>query len=44
MKKNTNLPHQKEKFLSKTQEVHYHREFKQANQVYDQFSQKGNRS
>jgi len=32
------------KFLKKTQEVLYAKEFKRANQVYDQFSQQKNRS
>ncbi|MFS0752483.1 YfhE family protein [Oceanobacillus sp. 1P07AA] len=35
---------EKEKFLSKTQEVLYAKEFKRANQVYDQFSQRKSRS
>ncbi|MFD2046446.1 YfhE family protein [Ornithinibacillus salinisoli] len=34
----------KEKHLSKTQEVLYQKEFKHANQVYNEFSQKGKRS
>ncbi|WP_077324564.1 YfhE family protein [Virgibacillus siamensis] len=33
----------REKVLSKTQEVLYQREFKQADRVYNQLSQKGNR-
>ncbi|MFD1040075.1 YfhE family protein [Virgibacillus byunsanensis] len=35
---------QREKFLSKTQEVLYQREFKHADKVYKQLSQRGNRS
>jgi len=35
---------QEEKVLSKTQEVHYQKEFKRANRIYNQLSQKGNRS
>lgn len=35
---------QGEKFLSKTQEVHYQREFKDADRIYNQISQKRNRS
>ncbi|MGY0692532.1 YfhE family protein [Virgibacillus sp. FSP13] len=43
MKKNPKHNHQEEKFLSKTQEVLYQREFKSADKVYNQFSQKGTR-
>ena len=35
---------QQERFLSKTQEVHYHREFKKADRIYHSSTQKGNRS
>lgn len=35
---------QQEKFLSKTQEVLYQKEFKRANNAYNQLSQKGSRS
>lgn len=35
---------QGEKFLSKTQEVRYQREFKDADRIYNQISQKRNRS
>jgi hypothetical protein len=35
---------QREKFLSKTQEVLYQKEFKQADRIYNQLSNKGNRS
>ncbi|WP_156960155.1 YfhE family protein [Oceanobacillus manasiensis] len=35
---------QHEKFLSKTQEVLYKKEFKQADRIYQQLSQRGNRS
>ncbi|AIF45188.1 YfhE family protein [Virgibacillus sp. SK37] len=34
---------QRERFLSKTQEVLYQKEFKQADQVYRQLSKKGSR-
>ncbi|MFD1412615.1 YfhE family protein [Oceanobacillus jeddahense] len=34
----------REKFLKKTQEVLYAKEFKRANRVYDQFSQQKGRS
>ncbi|WP_157087722.1 YfhE family protein [Oceanobacillus damuensis] len=37
-------PGQSEKFLSKTQEVLYQKEFKNADRVYNQITQKGNRS
>ncbi|WP_087975138.1 YfhE family protein [Oceanobacillus rekensis] len=36
-------PGQAEKFLSKTQEVLYQKEFKHADRIYNQISQKGNR-
>ncbi|MFC4556823.1 YfhE family protein [Virgibacillus kekensis] len=35
---------QHERFLSKTQEVLYQREFKHADKVYNKMTQKGNRS
>jgi len=35
---------QREKFLSKTQEVLYQKEFKHADRVYNKLSNKGNRS
>lgn len=35
--------HSEEKFLNKTQQVHYQKEFKRANRIYQQHSQKGNR-
>ncbi|WP_164219850.1 YfhE family protein [Virgibacillus sp. YIM 98842] len=35
---------QREKYLSKTQEVLYQKEFKQADRIYNQLSNKGNRS
>ncbi|GAQ17200.1 YfhE-like family protein [Oceanobacillus picturae] len=44
MKHNGKQPQQHEKFLSKTQEVLYQKEFKQADRVYQQLSQRGNRS
>jgi hypothetical protein len=34
---------QAEKFLNKTQEVLYQKEFKHADRIYNQISQKGNR-
>ncbi|MEC5424146.1 YfhE family protein [Virgibacillus sp. C22-A2] len=42
MKQKSKL-NQSEKFLSKTQEVLYQKEFKHADRVYNQLSQKGNR-
>lgn len=33
----------REKILSKTQEVHYQSDFKQADRIYNQISQKGTR-
>lgn len=35
---------QQEKFLSKTQEVNYQREFKRADRIYNELTKKGNRS
>ncbi|PAV28129.1 YfhE family protein [Virgibacillus profundi] len=35
---------QREKFLSKTQEVRYQKEFKQADSIYNELTKKGNRS
>ncbi|WP_461176478.1 YfhE family protein [Virgibacillus ainsalahensis] len=35
---------QRDKFLSKTQEVHYQKEFKHADRLYNQLSQRRNRS
>lgn len=35
---------QREKFLNKTQEVLYQKEFKHANRAYNEVSQRGNRS
>ncbi|MTW88078.1 YfhE family protein [Virgibacillus dakarensis] len=43
VKKNPKNHQQDECFLNKTQQVHYQREFKSADRVYNQFSQKGNR-
>ncbi|MEN1970200.1 YfhE family protein [Lentibacillus sp. N15] len=43
MKKNPKHSHQGEKFLNKTQEVLYQREFKGADKVYNQFTQRGSR-
>ncbi|MFD2749009.1 YfhE family protein [Virgibacillus siamensis] len=40
---NKKTKNHREKILSKTQEVHYQKEFKRADQVYNQLSQKGNR-
>ncbi|MEK3907847.1 YfhE family protein [Oceanobacillus profundus] len=37
-------PGQSEKFLNKTQEVLYQKEFKHADRIYKQLSQRGNRS
>ncbi|MFD2628837.1 YfhE family protein [Oceanobacillus kapialis] len=42
--KNNGKPMQNEKFLSKTQEVLYQKEFKHADRIYQQLSQRGNRS
>lgn len=44
MKGKTTSMNQKQDNLNKTQEVLYQREFKRANSVYQQHSQKGNRS
>ncbi|OZU87756.1 YfhE family protein [Virgibacillus indicus] len=38
------MPHMHEKFLSKTQEVRYQKEFKRADKIYDELSKRGNRS
>ena len=35
---------QQEKFLKKTQEVLYQKEFKHADQIYNKLTQRGNRS
>ncbi|MDY7045372.1 YfhE family protein [Virgibacillus sp. M23] len=43
MKKQTSAS-TRAKFLSKTQEVLYQKEFKHADQIYDQLSKRGNRS
>ncbi|WP_188456821.1 YfhE family protein [Virgibacillus oceani] len=43
MKKNPKNDRKPEKFLSKTQEVYYQREFKHADRIYNELSQKGNR-
>ena len=32
---------QETRFLNKTQEVHYQREFKKANRIYDLYTKKG---
>lgn len=34
----------RDKILNRTQEVLYHREFKRADRVYNELSQRGNRS
>ncbi|WP_226374411.1 YfhE family protein [Virgibacillus alimentarius] len=42
--RNNSKGNQPEKFLKKTQEVLYQKEFKQADRVYHQFTQRENRS
>ena len=37
-------PHMQEKFLSKTQEVRYQKEFKHADKIYNELSQRRTRS
>ncbi|WP_085993169.1 YfhE family protein [Oceanobacillus senegalensis] len=37
-------PQHRDKVLNKTQEVLYQKEFKRANRIYNELSQKGNRS
>lgn len=36
--------HIQERFLTKTQEVHYHKDFKRANRVYQSIVEERNRS
>lgn len=36
--------HMEQRFLNKTQQVLYQKEFKRANRIYEQYSQKGQRS